>query len=386
MRIAIVSDYYYPSLGGITEHVHGQAAYFHSQGHEVTVVTGAVHRPPPVVDKSKPPDDSASFEIVHIGKAFGFYGNGAQTLHTVANPWALKALLQKRQFDIVHTHAPYNPSFVQAVPFLTPRHSATVGTFHSVFPQSKKLKLASLALRPSIARLDGRIVVSKACIESLEPYFPFDYGVIPNGIDTSHFSPSAEPLPRFSDGRQNILFVGRFDPRNGLDTMIRAFTLVRRTRGDAVRLIVVGDGPLRSHYQRMVPPDIAPSIEWVGRVNRDRPCYFASAHLLCTPCERASFGMVLLEAMSCGLPVVASRNSGFQLIMQHEKQGLMVDDADDAAGFASAIEHLLDHPEEMHPMGRAGRQTALERFSWSTVGRQIEDYYAEVIRARGVSA
>jgi phosphatidylinositol alpha-mannosyltransferase len=271
---------------------------------------------------------------------------------------------------------------MQLVPFLSPKRSALIGTFHSVFPKSGKLRFASMFMRPSIERLHGRIVVSKACIESLDPYFPSEYTVIPNGIDDQHFSPAAEPFPEFADGRHNILYVGRFDPRNGLDTMLRAFTLVRRARGDTVRLIVVGDGPLRALYQRAVPQDVADSIVWAGTVNRDRPRYFASADLLCTPCERASFGMVLLEAMSCGLPVVASRNSGFQLVMEHQKHGLMVDNSSDAPGFARGIEQLLDRPEDMERMGRAGRQTAIERFSWSTVGARLEEYYSEVVAAR----
>ncbi len=384
MRIAIVTDYYYPTLGGITEHVHGQASYLQSRGHEVTVITGNVHKPPAVVDGAYRPEDHVDFEVVRAGRTFGFYGNGAQTLHTLglSTPWTLKNLFRRRDFDVIHTHAPYNPSIVQAVPFVRNRRAAVVGTFHSVFPESKKLKVAAYGLRPSIERLDGRIVVSKACIESLDPYFPFDYTVIPNGIDETHFTPDATPFPEFADDRQNILYVGRFDPRNGLDTMLHAFTLVRRARGDTVRLIVVGDGPLRSYYQRMVPRDVAPSIVWAGRVNWDRPRYFASADLLCTPCERASFGMVLLEAMSCGLPVVASRNSGFQLVMEHQKHGLMVDDAEDAGGFARAIEQLLDRPDDMVRMGCAGRQAAVERFSWTSVGARLEEYYGEVIAAR----
>ena len=79
-----------------------------------------------------------------------------------------------------------------------------------------------------------------------------------------------------------------------------------------MRLCVVGDGPLRSYYQSRLAPEVADAVHWAGRVDWNRPRYYASADVFCTPCQRASFGMVLLEAMSCGRPVVASMISGLR--------------------------------------------------------------------------
>ena len=84
MRIAIVTDYYYPQLGGITEHVHGQATHLTALGHDVTVVTGHLTRPPAVVDDDYRPEEHATYEVVRIGQALRLYGNASQTLHTVA--------------------------------------------------------------------------------------------------------------------------------------------------------------------------------------------------------------------------------------------------------------------------------------------------------------
>jgi phosphatidylinositol alpha-mannosyltransferase len=385
MRIAIVTDYYYPQLGGITEHVHNQALSLQRRGHDVTVITGHLFRPPAVVDGEYAPERHVPFEIIRMGQSIRWYGNGSQTLQTV-HPlmyWKLKKLFRQRRFDVIHTHAPYNPSFVQVAPYVAPRESIPVGTFHSVYPSGPVLKLAARVLRPSIARLDVRIAVSQACIDSLEECFPFEYQVIPNGIDESHFTPEAEPLPEFADGKKNILFLGRFDPRNGLHTMIKAFTAVRRQRAD-VRLIVVGDGPLRKYYERQVPADIEKDVVWAGRVNWARPRYYTSADVFCTPCERASFGMVLLEAMSSGIPIVASKISGFQLVMEHERQGLLIPSATDADGFAAALTRLLDSPEDRARMGEAGRQTAVCEYSWSEVARRLEECYTAAICERRV--
>src|SRR5205085_10958851 len=126
-------------------------------------------------------------------------------------------------------------------------------------------------------------------------------------------------------------------------------------RRDDGRRVVIGDGRLRNYYKRMVPARLEDDVLFEGRMNRMRPRYLASAEVLCTPCELASFGMVLLEAMSSGTPVVASRISGFQLVMEDGVQGLMVDRPDDTDGLANALEYLLDNPEQARATGEAGR-------------------------------
>ncbi len=186
----------------------------------------------------------------------------------------MKKLFRERRFDVIHTHAPYNPGFVMLAPFAAPSSAITVGTFHSVFSPGPLLDVFGRAMRTSIGRLDGKVVVSEACIGSLVPYFPYDYTVIPNGIDERHFTPDADPIEHLRDGRMNILFLGRFDPRNGLGTMIDAFVRVRREWGPEVRLVVVGDGPLRSYYQKRVPGRHA------GRRPLGRPGRLGAAALL----------------------------------------------------------------------------------------------------------
>ncbi len=381
MRIAIVTDYYYPHLGGITEHVHGQATELTRRGHEVTVVTGNVMRPPPIVDGEIRPEANVPFEIVRVGRALPGYANASQTYHVV-DPLLrrkLKQIFEQRKVDVVHVHSPYSPILPIMGVLAAPKTAVTVGTFHSVFPRNLGFDIIAPLMRKVISRLDGKIVVSEACIGSLAPYYPYEYTVIPNGIDDRHFSPEADPIAELKDGKLNILFLGRFDPRNGLDTMIGAFTDVRRRVGPDVRLIVVGDGPLKSRYQGQVPDDIAPDVHWAGRVNWNRPRYYATADIHCTPCQRASFGMVLLEAMSCGRPVVASRISGFQLLMEHGKQGLLISPAESTERFAEALMYMIEHPEERDRMGREGRKTAVTEYAWSKVAKQLEDFYVDLL-------
>jgi phosphatidyl-myo-inositol alpha-mannosyltransferase len=387
MRIAIVTDYYYPMLGGITEHVSGQAHELARRGHEVTVVTGNLLRTPPIDDDPRP-SVAEGFEIVRIGAAIPLYGNASQTIHTIPLGLvrSLRSLFRRLRVDVVHIHAPYNPSMCAIAPLAVPRDAVCLATYHSVFAPGFLLDTFAPLLRRWLRHVDCHIVVSEACVGSLSPYLPFDYRVIPNGIDDRHFSPDAEPIPELVErGKPTVLFLGRFDPRNGLGTMLRAFERVHAEHRGAVQLCVVGDGPLRNFYGRQLPASMADDVIFAGRKDWSRPRYYATADVLCTPCQRASFGMVLLEAMSCGTPVVASRISGFQLVMEHGREGLMVSPSDDAGKFAQGLLYLLDRPAERARMGREGRRIAVNRYSWRTVAAELEQTYRDLRAQKGLA-
>ena len=293
MRIAIVTDFYYPSLGGITEHVDGQARALTALGHDVTVVTGRLLHPARVRDDDRAVPDP-TFEVVHIGSAIRLYvpvwGNGAETTHTIGPRLGrrLGAFFRERGFDVVHVHAPYNPQMPAWAIDHTPHDAVSVATFHSVFGQTLGMDIQAELIRPAIERLDGRICVSEACIGSLTPYFPYAYDVIPNGIDADHFSPDAEPVAELMGDHRTVVFVGRFDPRNGVDTMIQAHQLLFAQRGPDVRLVLVGDGPLRPIYERMVSEEARPYVHFTGRLNRSRPNYLVTGDVFCTPCDSAA--------------------------------------------------------------------------------------------------
>ena len=385
MRIGIVSDYYYPQLGGITEHVHGQATELSRRGHEVTVLTPRLAVTPRTLDGDDLPE--RAFDVVKVGRAFPFYANGAETLVTLGAglPLALGRVFRARRFDVLHVHNPLGVMLPLAA-IMQSRAPVTVGTFHSVVPDGyRPLRAAARPLGRVFRRLDASITVSDAVVDSLQPHFPdLEFTTIANGIDTEFFSPSAEPLEELR-GRRTIVFVGRFDPRNGVKHMIGAFTELRRARDD-VRLVIVGDGPMRPLVERMVPPGLRDDVVFAGRVNRLRPRYLRSAEILCTPCSLASFGMVLLEGMSAALPVVASRLPGFELVMRDGVDGLMVDRADDEAGFAAALGRLLDDPALGRRLGAAGRQRALTTFSWPVVADQLEELYETLAGRRAAPA
>lgn len=374
MKIALISEYYYPLLGGITEHVHNLARTLDKLGHDVTVITHNV-RPR---KNHHFPDEPAGFPVVRFGRGVPIYSNGSFARITVSKSLIsdVQRFFERERFDIIHAHSPLTP-ILPLVALHNSNAPVTVGTFHTYFDQSRGYNLIRNKATEYMEKMDGRIVVSKACVEALSRYFDADYKVIPNGVDPESFSPEVETLPQFDDDKLNILFVGRFDPRNGLRMMIESFKQVKREFSNC-RLIVVGDGPLRLYYRSLIDKEIKDDVHFAGLVNGARPDYYSSADIFCTPCTKASFGVVLLEAMSSGTPIVASDINGYRLVMEDGRQGTLVRQQTPEA-FTDALLDLLDDPGKRRRMSIEGRRAALESFSWDLVGKQVERYYMHLM-------
>ena len=171
-----------------------------------------------------------------------------------------------------------------------------------------------------------------------------------------------------------ILFLGRFDPRNGLSTLIDAFKRVKG-RGRRAQLLIVGDGPLRSHYFRAAGND--PDITFAGAVLNGRPSYYAHSAIYACPTTKASFGITLLEAMACQTPIVCSDILGFRDVVMHGREALMVPCGDRDA-LANGLVRLLDDERLRERLGATGRARALE-YDWHRVTASILEVYHEVL-------
>jgi len=373
VRIGIFTEYYEPSVGGIQEHVRHFAREAHRLGHRVTVVTSAM---PDVAAGARPAPEADGPEVIRIGRSFAVYNNGGVGRVT-GGPrlsGAIRELLRASRFDVVHVHAPLTP----VLPLLAIHHATepVVGTFHTHFRPGLAFRLAGGALQRYLDRLDAAIAVSRACLAPLEGRLRAEFRIVPNGVDAERFG-RGRRLRRLDDGRLNVLWVGRVEPRNGLDRMLAAFTIARRTI-DA-RLVVVGDGPLLSRYRARVPAELADDVLFAGRVVDERPDWYASAHVYCAPTRIASFGVTLLEAMAAGVPVLASDIDGFREVVHDGIEGELLP-PDDAAAWSRALVRLAREPARAAAFGAAGRRTA-QRYAWPAVAREVLGVY----RAIGVA-
>jgi phosphatidylinositol alpha-mannosyltransferase len=233
------------------------------------------------------------------------------------------------------------------------------------------------------ARLHGRIAVSAAARHFIDRFFPGDYKVIPNGVDVPYFA-RAVPLARWQDGTPNVLFVGRHEPRKGLLDLLKAHRILRKTGHDN-RLLIVGSGPQEREARRYVATRGLQAVEFLGRVSdAEKAQLLRTADVFASPATGGeSFGIVLLEAMAAGAPIVASDIHGYKGVVRRGREGLLVP-PHEPKELATAIARLLDDPELRASMREAGRARA-EDFSWPRVTAKVDDYYGFVIRRLAAS-
>jgi phosphatidyl-myo-inositol alpha-mannosyltransferase len=274
-----------------------------------------------------------------------------------------------------------------ALPLTVLRHSNTtnIGTFHAYRNTPLTYFYGKPILRPFFRKLHGHIVVSTAARDFVGEYFPAPYQVIPNGIDFGRFNTRASPLPELSstDSRPTVLFVGRLEKRKGLRYLLRAWPLVLERQPNA-RLVIVGRGRPLEGYKRFAarqgwgPEDVV----FAGYVSgEDLPRYYQACDVFCAPnTGQESFGIVLLEAMAAGAPIVASDIPGYRDVVTHGVEGLLVERQNPGA-LADALSRLLASPELRASMRRAGQVKAL-RFDWPRVASEVFSYYLEVLARR----
>jgi len=365
LKIGIVSPYGFPHPGGVNEHVRHTYEELRSLGHDAWIIT----------PKYGPERDSEG-HVIRVGTGWAVPSNGSVGRLTIG--WRLRPrirdLLAAHRFDVLHFHEPF-------VPFLCPvvlRESRTVNvaTFHAFGGFSPSYWLGRRAGSGLAARLHGRIAVSGAARHFIGRYFEGDYRIIPNGVEIEPFA-TAQPFDELRDGTLNILFVGRMEDRKGMSYLLRGYHRLRKRRVDA-RLIVVGEGPRLREYRRYAATRRIRDVEFVGHVSLAAKLrYFASADIFCAPSTgQESFGIVLLEAMAAGLPIVASDIHGYKNVVSRDVEGYLVEPRNPRA-IAAALYKLAGDPDLRHRMGEAGRAKA-EDYSWERVTQQLVAYYHEV--------
>ena len=362
LRIALVTEYYYPHLGGICEHVHFFAREARRLGHHVDIITSHL------ADAQPAPG------VIRLGRSMPVYANGSQARVTIGTHLRrdMRRTLREGRYDIVHVHSPLAP----ALPLLAIEEAEVpvIGTFHTYFDHSIAYRVFRRYFQRRLDMLAGAIAVSQSTIVAMARYFDADWKIIPNGIDTDLFRPDvARPVAMRRDVA-NLLFLGRFDPRNGLATTIDAFKRVRG-RGRRAQLVVVGDGPLRNYYRKHAGAD--PDITFVGPVLDGRPGYYAHASAYVCPTTKASFGITLLEAMASETAIVCSDILGFRDVVAHDREALMVPSGD-RDSLANAMVHLLDDEGLRIRLGETGRARAAA-YDWRNVTAMVLAEYRRVL-------
>ena len=378
MKVGIVVPYSWSFWGAVVEHAELQADALRSLGLDVRLVMG--NDPPGSFTRALHPrlgrHDDLPPEVIPIGRSVIVPANGTLP-NIVLSPrsvFRLKRVLEREQFDLLHVHEPMTPT--PGVATLALARCPLVATFHASGELSW-LKLAKPVWGFLADRLDHRIAVSEPARETAARYFPRDYELIPNGV--------LVPEEAEAGGRaEQIVFVGRQEPRKGLQVLLRAWPEIRRRTG--ARLRVVGADPLavRLLFARLRVPD--DGVDVLGFLSQEAlTAELQAAKALVAPSLGGeSFGMVLTRAFACATPVVASDISGYRGVMEPEA-GRLVPPGEPSLLADAVVEMLADEPGRQK-LGRSARAIAQEKYSWDGIAQRLAEIYASLTGSRSAVA
>ena len=365
-KIALVSPYDHAFHGGVADHINSLAAQFRQWGHTVKVVAPC-----------KSPDAVDDEDFIPMGRAVPIPSGGsiARVSFSVWLKPRIKQMLEREAFDVVHFHEPFAGLISKdMLSLIDPSESTAVGTFHT-YEGTRLYKIGAKHLAmPYFRMLQGRIAVSRPAYQFISRHFPGDYEIIPNGIQVDDFA-DAEPFERLkNDGMINLLFLSRLEKRKGLKHLLGAFSRLKWDWPN-LRLLVAGGGNPDADSLRILSERNLQDVVFLGRVSdEDKFRYYKTADIYCAPATgRESFGIVLLEAMAAGAPIVASGIEGYSSVITHGREGLLVPPKDEEA-LADSIAELLKDETLRRRLSTAGTMNVQE-YRWERVARRVMDSY-----------
>ena len=370
MKIGIVVPFSWSFWGAVVEHAESQAAALEARGHDVRLLMA--NDPPGQFTRALHPrvgrHGEAPANVIPVGRSVIVPANGSLP-NICLSPrsfFRIRAALERERFDVLHLHEPMTPTICIASLVLA---TCPIVATHHAAGDLGWMRIGSPIWGFLQQRVDYRIAVSEQARASAARWLPGPYDVIPNGVLVPD---DAEPA-----GRDHaIVFAGRHEPRKGLHVLLRAWPEIRRRTG--ARLHVAGADPLavRLLLARLrVPED---GIDVLGFLSQQQLTdELTSAKAFVAPSLGGeSFGMALTRAFACSLPVVASDIPGYREVLTPET-AIAVGPGDERE-LADAVAALLDDEPRRQAMGAAARELAVDRYSWSDIGRRLESVYEVV--------
>ncbi|MFB7029920.1 MULTISPECIES: glycosyltransferase family 4 protein [unclassified Streptomyces] len=362
MKIGIVCPYSWDVPGGVQFHIRDLAEHLIRLGHEVSVLA--------------PADDETPLPpyVVSAGRAVPVPYNGsvARLNFGFLSAARVRRWLHDNAFDVVHIHEPTSPSLGLLTCWAA--QGPIVATFHTSNPRSRAMIAAYPILQPALEKISARIAVSEYARRTLVEHLGGDAVVIPNGVDVDFFA-RAEPKEEWQG--ETLGFIGRIDePRKGLPVLMKALPRILTERPGA-RLLVAGRGD-EEEAVASLPREMRSRVEFLGMVSdEDKARLLRSVDVYVAPNTGGeSFGIILVEAMSAGAPVLAADLDAFAQVLDQGGAGELFAN-EDAGALADAAIRLLGDEKRRKELSTRG-SAHVRRFDWSTVGADVLAVYETV--------
>jgi phosphatidylinositol alpha-mannosyltransferase len=370
LRIGIVCPYSWNMPGGVQAHVRDLAETLLGLGHQVSVLAPG--------DEDTPDLPS---HVVLAGKSVPVPYNGsvARVQFGLVSAARVRRWLRDGKFDVVHVHEPAAASLSLLTCMI--HDGPLVATFHMATMRSRVLAMFDTMLQPFLEKLSGRIAVSTAARKVIVEHLGADAVVIPNGISIDRFR-GAEPLAQFAGYGETVGFIGRYDePRKGMQVLIAALGQLAPSRPD-LQLLVAGRGDAEA-FRQALPAAVRGRVTVLGQVSEPmKASLLRTVDLYCAPnTGQESFGIILLEAMAAGAPIVASDLEAFRRVLSEGAAGRLFPTGD-AKALAVTLDGMLDDPALRLELAAAGTR-AVAPFDWSVIVAQVVRVYELAIAGAG---
>jgi phosphatidylinositol alpha-mannosyltransferase len=365
MRVGLVCPYAWDTPGGVAAHIHDLRLALMREGHEAIVLA-------PAED-----DDALPDFVTSAGRPISVNSNGSVAKINFGPKATARARrwIKDSDLDILHVHEPAGPTLSLVSVWVAT--GPIVATWHASLRSSRReLNAAAPMVRSAMEKIRARIAVSEYARRSLVEYTGGDAVLIPNGVDCSQYA-GTETLPGRSRGSSTLMFLGRIDePRKGLPILLDALPAVAEAFPE-VSVLVAGPGEVEVVREGLAPA-IADRVTFLGLVSQeDQARALRSADVYVAPNTGGeSFGIILLEAMAAGTPVVASDIEAFQRVLDEGRAGVHFRN-EEPADLARALVALLGDPQRRAALQVAGRARAAE-FDWTTIARRVLAVYDSV--------
>ena len=365
MKVGLISFHSFLQPGGVKRHILGLQQEFKRRGIECKIIA-----------PRRLASENYGKEIILLGTSFPLSAIGTQGDFSINfNPFAIKKIMEKEKFDVLHFHNCGLPATLEIVNF---SHSVNVLTLHANLEKSSFVKsfpgFTYVFSKLVQWKMDGIIGVAQLNLNILK-YFKGPKAVIPNGIDLNEFNPQVPAVKKYADGKINILFLGRIEERKGLIYLLKALKILNK-KYDNLRLIVVGEGPLKEECQDWTVKNKVNNVVFEKAIDQKNvPSYYQASDIYCSPAIYGeSFGIVLIEAMAVGKPVVAFANKGYAGVLEKTKGGRFLVKPRQYRVLAEKLAELIDSPKLRKEMGEWGKKEA-QKYAWPKVADRVLAFY-----------
>lgn len=366
MKIAIFNPYNILLPGGVQDHIRAQAEELRSRGHEVTIVT----------PKPRKHADHAPEGTVFIGLSARVRAQSSTVdISAATDQKEVDEFYKHHHYDVVHFHEPVVPfvgrQLIAACPY------PTVATLHAALPDTgigRTLGSIKPYFRSVLQHVDVFTRVSPAAGEYLDDLLDgVEMYDVPNGVNVASFKPAKTHDP------MTILFIGRLEKRKGPRYLIEAFAELKKTIPGA-KLQLAGDGPEKQRLVELINQLGVEDVELLGYV-ADEKKYDLLRHatIACFPAIYGeSFGIVLLEAMATGTPIVAGDNPGYSSVLR-ERGLLSLVNPKSTQEFSRRMQLLLED-KELHQLMSLWGLEYVKQFDYKNIVSQYEKIYRYAIK------